>query len=262
MYFEEVCPMKSWKLKNLCAIFVGTLLVFSALNQTAEAGWGFGKDKKSARVIVVLVDMSGSTNADRRTVYRKAFGKVFEKLQGGDRLVIGTITGRSFIDFKPVVDAEIPKASIWLNRISYEQNLTQTKNNINEQAERLVSHKKGTRHTEILSSLNIADTIFHKEKRDKLLVILSDMIQDSKQYNFERAKVTNRYTSRLIKYRKKHNLIPNLRGVKVYVAGASADGAKKYRSIEKFWGTYFKVAGADYSTHRYGHSLLEFESEV
>jgi len=110
--------------------------------------------------------------------------------------------------------------------------------------------------------LNIADTIFHNEKRSKLLVILSDMIQDSKEFNFERSRITNSYTAKVIKHRRKQKMIPNLSGVKVYVAGASAKAAKKYRSIEKFWSSYFKVAGADFSSHRYGHTLLEFEKGV
>jgi hypothetical protein len=88
------------------------------------------------------------------------------------------------------------------------------------------------------------------------------MVQDSKEYNFERVKVTDAYISSIIKHRKKNNLIPDLKGVKVYVAGASADEAKKFRSIEKFWNNYFESTGADFSSHRYGHSLLEFEKEA
>ena len=254
--------MKLRNLKNLCTIFLGALLVLSAMNQRADAFLGIGEDKKGPRAIVVLVDMSGSTNTARRTVYRNAFEKIYETLQEGDRIVIGTITGRSFIDFKPVVDAEIPKQSVWVNRISFEQNMSKTKKNIKKQVEGLLSRKKGTPRTEILNSLNIADTIFHNEKRDKILVVLSDMVQDSKEYNFERVKVTDTYIANIIKYRKKNDLVPNLKGVKVYVAGASADEAKKFRSIEKFWNSYFKVTGADFSTHRYGHSLLEFEKEA
>jgi hypothetical protein len=50
--------------------------------------------------------------------------------------------------------------------------------------------------------------------------------------------------------------------VKVYVAGASAADSKKFRSIEKFWSSYFAACGADFSSHRYGHSLIEFEKET
>ena len=254
--------MKSWNLKKLCIIYLGALLLLSAMSQETDAFWNPNKDKKGARAILVFVDMSGSTNIARRTAYKKAFEKVYQSLQQGDRIVVGTITGRSYIDFKPVVDVEIPKKSVWVNRISYEQNLARTKDKIKRQVKGLMSHKKGTARTEILNSLNIADTIFYNEKRHKILVILSDMVQDSKEYNFSRVKVTNAYIANIIKYRKKNNLIPNLKGVKVYVAGASADEAKKFRSIEKFWHSYFKITGADFSKHRYGHSLLGFEKEA
>ena len=254
--------MKPRNLKNLCTIFLSALLVLGAMEQSADAFFGIGKDKKGPRAIVVMVDMSGSTNKARRTVYRNAFEKIYENFREGDRIVVGTITGRSFIDFKPVVDAEIPKQSVWVNRISFEQDMAKTKENIKKQVEGLLSRKKGTPRTEILNSLNIADTLLHKEKRQKILVVLSDMVQDSKEYNFDRVKVTDAYISSIIKHRQKNNLVPNLKGVKVYVAGASADEAKKFRSIEKFWNSYFKVSGADFSTHRYGHSLLEFEKDA
>ncbi len=212
--------------------------------------------------MAVFVDMSGSTNQARRTLYRNAFEKIYQNLQQGDRIIVGTITGRSYIDFKPVVDAEIPKQSLWVNRISYEQNMAKTKKDIQTQVEKLLSRKRGTPHTEIINSLNIADKLFHNEKRQKILIILSDMVQDSKEYNFERVKVTNQYTSQIIRKRQKQNLIPKLDSVKIYVAGASAADPKKFRSIERFWNRYFVACGADFSLHRYGHSLLEFEKET
>jgi hypothetical protein len=87
------------------------------------------------------------------------------------------------------------------------------------------------------------------------------MVQDSKEYKFEKTRVTDKYISDIIRYRKQQKLVPNLAGVKVYIAGASAADSAKFRSIEKFWARYFAVTGADFSTHRYGHSLLEFEKE-
>ncbi len=238
------------------------MMLLSSVEGKSESFWKFGKDKKPPRVLAVFVDMSGSTNKARRTVYRNAFEKIFQNLQDGDRIVVGTITGRSYIDFKPAVDAEIPKQSIWVNRITYEQKRAKTRKNIQTEVDKLLSAKRGTPHTEIINSLNIADKIFHNEKRRKILIILSDMIQDSREHNFERVKVTNKYTTRIIKDRKKKKLLPDLKTVKVYVAGASASNSKKYRSIEKFWNRYFVATGADFSLHRYGHSLLEFEKET
>lgn len=237
------------------------IVVLFSLPCGAEAFSFFEKNDKSPRVIVVFVDMSGSTNQARRTVYSEAFDKIYQNLQQGDRIVVGTITSRSFIDFKPTVDAEIPKQSIWVNRISFEQNFAKTKQTIRQEVEGLLSWKKGTPYTEILNSLNIAETIFHDEKRQKILVILSDMVQDSNEYNFERSRIDTTYINDLIRYRRQQKLIPNLSDVKVYVAGASADDSRKFRSIERFWSRYFAETGADYSIHRYGHSLLAFEKE-
>ena len=254
--------MKRWSLKILSVIVLFNLMLLSSVEGKSDAFWKFGKDKKDPRVIAVFVDMSGSTNQARRTVYRNAFEKIYENLQQGDRIIVGTITGRSYIDFKPVVDAEIPKQTIWVNRISFEQNLSKSKKDIKDAVEKLLSLKQGTPRTEIINSLNIADNIFHSEQRQKILILLSDMVQDSKEYNFDRVKITDEYIVNIIKERQKQNLIPKLNDVKVYVAGASAADSKKFHSIEKFWTRYFAACGADFSTHRYGHSLIEFEKET
>ena len=252
--------MKRWRLKLLGLTLLSSLLLVSHMNRTAEARKS-GNDKETPRVIVILVDMSGSANRARSTVYREAFEKIYQSLSQGDRVMVGTITSRSYIDFKPAVDAEIPKITIWVNRIQFERNLTETREKIRREVDRLLSRKRGTQRTEILNSLNIADTIFHNEKRQKILVILSDMIQDSKEYNFTRVKITDNYIDKLIRYRRKHNLIPNLTDVKVYVAGASGADSNKFRSVENFWARYFAESGADFSRHRYGHSLISFEKE-
>lgn len=251
--------MKQWRLKFFGFILLSFLLLMIHMNWSNEA---FGKSenaKKGPRVLVIFVDMSGSANLARHTVYTKAFEKISQKLSQGDRVMVGTITGRSYIDFKPSVDVEIPEKTIWVNRIQFERNLTEAKEKIRRQVDRLLSRKRGTQHTEILNSLNIAETFFHNEKRQKILVILSDMIQDSKEYNFDKTKVTDKYIDKAIRYRQKHDLIPNLTDVKIYVAGASGIDSNKFRSVEKFWARYFAKSGADFSHHRYGHSLIDFE---
>jgi hypothetical protein len=253
--------MKRSRQAFLAFLLISLFLLAGAMNRRAEAAWERWNNGEKPRAIIVFVDMSGSTNLARATVYRECFEKIYENLRQGDRIVIGMITGRSFIDFKPVVDVEIPKKSVWLNRIQFERGVTETKEKIRREVGRLLSQENGTPRTEILNSLNIAETIFHKEKRQKILVLLSDMIQDSREYDFSSTKITNDYINKVIKYRLTKNLIPDLAGVKIYVAGASGSDSHKYRSIEKFWARYFKKARADYSHHRYGHTLLSFETE-
>jgi hypothetical protein len=246
---------------RLLVLIIGALLLGNSLNWSGEA---FGKSENSLpnpRLILILVDMSGSADQVRRTVCKEAFEKVYRNLRHGDRLVVGTITSQSYIEFKPTVDEEIPKKTVWDNRLQYEKKLTDTKEKIRREVNKLLSQKQGTLLTEILDSLNIADIIFHDEKeRQKVLVILSDMIQDSKEYKFDKDKITDEYIDNVIRSRQKNKLVPDLANVKVYVAGASAADSDKFRAIQTFWARYFTESGADFSPHRYGHSLISFEN--
>lgn len=253
--------MKQRQLKLLGLIIIGALVLCNQWIWSAEA---FGKSQDSAehpRVIIILLDMSDSANQARGTVCKDAFEKIYQNLRQGDRVVVGTITSRSYIEFKPTVDEEIPKKTIWDNRLQFERKLANTKEKIRRETSKLLSRERGTLLTEILDSLNIADIIFHDEKeRQKILVILSDMIEDSKEYNFDKDKITDEYIDNVIRDRQKDNLMPNFTGVKVYVAGASAADSDKFRAIQIFWVRYLTKSGADFSPHRYGHSLINFEN--
>ncbi len=253
--------MKQRQLTLPGLILIGALLLCSSLHWR---GGAFAKSENSAqpaRFIVIFVDMSASADQARRTVCKEAFEKIYQNLRQGDRVVVGTITSQSYIEFKPTVDEEIPRKTVWDNRLQYERRLTQTREKIRGEVNKLLSQKQGTLLTEILDSLNIADTIFHEEKdRQKILVILSDMIQDSKEYKFDSDKMTDEYINKVIQYRQKNKLMPNLKGVKVYVAGASAADSDKFRAVQTFWAHYFGESGADFSPHRYGHSLINFEN--
>jgi hypothetical protein len=253
--------MKQRQLKSLGLILIGALLL---CNQFIWSSVAFGKSEDSPqkpRVIIILVDMSDSANEARQTVCKEAFEKIYRNLRQGDRVVVGTITSHSYIEFKPTVDAEIPKKTIWDNRLQFEKKLANTKEKIRGETNKLFSRERGTMLTEILDSLNIADIIFHDEKeRQRILVLLSDMIEDSKEYNFDKDKITDEYIDKVIRDRQQKNLIPNFTGVKVYVAGASAADSNKFRAVQAFWARYLAKSGADFSPNRYGHSLINFEN--
>ncbi len=84
--------MRRWNYILFLIIFLSSFLFLGSMSRNADAASLFGKDKNPPRAIVVFVDMSGSTNKARRTVYRNAFDKIYQNLKEGDRLVVGTIT--------------------------------------------------------------------------------------------------------------------------------------------------------------------------
>jgi hypothetical protein len=85
------------------------------------------------------------------------------------------------------------------------------------------------------------------------------MLEDSEEYNFERLKLTDDFTQRVIEEQKKKGRLPDLSGAKVYVAGASAQSANKALDVQRFWLAYCKAANADLAPQSYGPALINFE---
>ena len=117
--------MKRHQLTLWGFILIGALVICNPWIWGTEA---FAKSENSTqhpRLIVILVDMSASADQPRRTVCKEAFEKIYQNLRQGDRVVVGTITSQSYVEFKPAVDEEIPKKTVWDNRLQYERSLTQ-----------------------------------------------------------------------------------------------------------------------------------------
>jgi len=54
-------------------------------------------------------------------------------------------------------------------------------------------------------------------------------------------------------------LLPDLHGVQVFVAGASAGTSDRYVEVQDFWLKYLHTAGAQISAKTYGRVALAFE---
>src|SRR2546425_12149266 len=89
--------------------------------------------------------------------------------------------------------------------------------------------------TDIFSSLLIAQKLFHDEPRRKVLVLMSDMIEDTPEYNFEKIAWSPSAVEKLLVELEAKALIPKLLGVCVYVSGASAKSAALAEDIARFW---------------------------
>jgi hypothetical protein len=110
--------------------------------------------------------------------------------------------------------------------------------------------------TNILSSLNVAQQLFDGDVREKVLVILSDMIEDSDRYNFERLRLTKQEEQKILAEQRERGELPDLRGVLVCVAGANAPTTERFKDVEGFWLLYLTATGADANDSRYGHWLM------
>jgi hypothetical protein len=219
------------------------------------AGCSHVEPGNSGKLIVILVDRSQSTKSDRE-LYAKACERVLSGMQPGDRLVAGYITDRSAADFDKYLDEELPPPlpSMKITDIpsQYKKKKSQwdresetRREEIRRRIADLLAWQSSAARTKIFESLRVASQLIASERRpNKQLILLSDMVEDSEIANFEKARLDEAFVQREISRQQAAGMLPNLRGVRVYVAGAHADSLERGAAIEKFWLAYFAAAGA------------------
>jgi len=223
------------------------------------------------RFILVFVDFSGTAKSSR-DYYKEEVRKMVMKLNhGGDKIVVNQISDKTWSDAKPLfVSAPFPKPAPLENPLVYKNRKEEFQ--ASHQAKFKTACKRIDEgaispYTDIITSFMVAADIFPVGKTQRLLVLLSDMLQDSiiagTRWNFERDKINSAYRSALLNTLKQHKLIPNLEGVAVYVGGAkSAERDKtdeRALEVRRFWELYIKETGADLK--EYGQYLHHFFSE-
>ena len=230
-----------------------TLLIALWLGATSGCS---APDPAQSKVVLVFVDVSGSVkDAD---VYRQAWSTIADRLDGGDRILLGRIGTETFTGFKPVVDLVLPVFTMSDNRLQFNARLEEVQTEITAALD-LALEAPPARHTDILNTLLLAQKVFEGDPRRKVLVLLSDMIEDSPAYNFDRSEVTPAFTTQVIEERAADGRLPDLDGAAVYVAGASARTAERALAVQDFWFAYITAAGGRLENRHYAPALLSFE---
>jgi len=227
-------------------------------------------ENKSNKIVCVLFDLSETTNTPAiRKNYLEKFKLILSSMNSGDAIEAALITEKSlseldlsidcdFTEIKPFTDTDLAER---IANIQTDSILNFRKDSILIVADSvLFSPKREIPNTEILGSLQVAERIVKSFKQSKkIVVIFSDMIEDSKDYNFERENLTKDRIKKIIDLEKQKNSLPDLKDVKVYVAGASHTNSKKYNQIKDFWFEYFKSTGAKLDSQNYGAALIRFD---
>jgi hypothetical protein len=113
--------------------------------------------------------------------------------------------------------------------------------------------------SDIMSSLTLAQNIFQDYPGGRpVLVILSDMMEDSQNYNFYNTQLTDSVTQDIISKEKSAGRLPNLQGANVYVVAAGTEDSDKFFEVRNFYLKYFAAAGAKLDTSNYSNALLQF----
>ena len=234
---------------------------------------------KTSLAIVFLFDLSSSTQDKTvREDYLRDFGSVLNAFYDekekrvvfdGKTVIAGDrITANSQATASLPIDETIPAYNAFSSNPSlYRRKLLESSAALTKKASEIVSDPRPIDFTDLLSSFQLASKIFNgercKEAPAKYLIIFSDMIEESRRYNFTRDPLSGKRIEQIIRNEKAAGLLPSLPGVKVWVAGAARDmkqglPPEKIASIQEFWIRYFTAAGAALTSERYGSRLMNF----
>ncbi|MEW6213987.1 MAG: hypothetical protein AB1478_02090 [Nitrospirota bacterium] len=248
-------------MKNWIIVLIATISLSFLSCQKSEP------PKEYSKTVFVLVDYSESARNARQD-YMDAFKKLISRINIGDHLFVWKITELSEMEIKPLIDEDFPFPPPSPNEFYRKQAIAKAEKELKEKLKDiekkvqsfLNSEEQLAIRTAILGSLQVAEKVFTKDRRDKsILVIMSDMIEDSSEYNFEREKLSDKRIAEIIATEKAKKRLPVLNGIKVYVTGARIPNREKFYNIQNFWLRYFKECGANLSKENYGSALLNFD---
>jgi len=207
------------------------------------------------RIVVVMLDVSGSIPARDWDIYTRTFEALLDSggpaAEPGNRLVLGSISGQTLSTFIPDADTTFPNTGITLDDM---EQAVKISHYLKQKFQELRGLRRRAQSTNLFETLKIAEDLFKRDRqgKDRWLVLLSDMIEESRDYDFKSAPPAD--PDRIIEAQRSTGVLPSLQGVKVYVAGAG--GASNYDIIKSFWLRYFKEAGASCDERSYGRSAI------
>ena len=228
---------------------------------------GIIRKQKNKTCVCLLLDLSGSTqNMTVRKMYAEAAHKVVRALEPGDALIAGRITQMSLSEPEFCVQHVFKKFTPSINNPLYARaekkaflKRTQSdKDSLLRQIDAtLFDFSKKIKRTEIMGAIRVASRVFRNYGlKNNILVILSDMIEESNYYNFKKENISRRRIEQIIQREKRLGRLPKLNGVKIYVAGANEEG--RYANLRKLWKAYFEASGAHFKPENYGSILIRF----
>lgn len=229
---------------------IATLLTFAAVSCARQPAY-------RPKFVLVFVDTSASVK-DFST-FDEAWSRIVERLDVGDRVVLAPISDQTYTRFRPVADVEIPRFN-WVseNRLTYEKLVSDRRRRLSE-AYATLSQRPKAANTRIFDTFVLADKVFGKDDRRRVMIILSDMLEDSDEYNFEKIHVSSQFVKKVLARASAQRGLPDLSSVQVYVAGASASTESRAADVEDFWVNYVKRCSGDLQRRNYGPSLMNFD---
>lgn len=215
-----------------------------------------GNVKQPPPSVLVMVDFSESAKP-LLPDYKKFLGEILSKVPAHGRIVVGKIQKTTEASFEPFVNRVIPGDP---GLMDVEEDVRDQQRALQRTIQLAIDSVFGnptfSGGTNIVSALRLVKQVFPQSDR-RVLVLLSDMQHVSSEFNLEKAALTGNFVEETLGRLQQAGRIPDLKGMAVYVAGATAKTDERYNQIKEFWDRLFAQSGAELKT--YSRTLLNFE---
>jgi len=250
-------------MKSLIPPFVGlkfkkkSRLLAAGLMCCLLPGCGGKVDTAERRVVMVFVDISLSSLPEREN-YKRHLEKIISSLQPGDVIAGGKIIDLTIADFTPIFNVQLPAFDFWNdNRTQHHKLVQKLTAQMFSSLDSVLQSRGKIEKSEIINSFIICEQFMRNKSGKKTLVVLSDMMECSAEYNFSQDEVNAAYIEAAMRTLRAKGRIPNLRNTDVWVIGAYASQTEKFFNVQNFWERYLKETGA--TGRSYSHTLLDFD---
>lgn len=226
------------KIRNLAAAVLVGLLCISC-----------GPEKRQRLAIAFVVDLTGSIEQEAIREALESLSPLFDnkKLQRGDSIYIIPITGDTLTESQ----GRILRIHLNENRQVYDSDLTNLGNDVKEKLERMQAEAIANpyQHSDILGAADLAaeELASEKGKGRKVIVILSDFIQDDSRSNFNTSlDVANESAATELAKRFSTDQTSNFAGTAVYLGFLRSKDLRKMQNarriaVQTFWREYFQL---------------------
>ena len=199
----------------------------------------------SGRQVVYVVDTSGSVTADARSAAIGSVEQGLESLERGDKVTIVPITG----DVHGETLGRVLRFELSTRREPYDADRRRLAGDVQEQLSAFVTSVSPSAHTDLLSTFRLAAEELQSSPV-RVLVCLTDFVQDDSQFNFKTdRRLASERSAKPFATELADGFAERFAGVDVYLGSVqSVDLARLSKSrraaIQTFWVEFFEAQGA------------------
>lgn len=251
------------------ALAVSIIMSLAACGSKSET---VGQDVRESgeKIVVMLVDFSSSTAAQRAERLDGNIKTFLDVLGHGDTVVVSEIVDDSIQNAEVIFEKKLPSLprpefnEIDNNLVraakceEFKERLAQFKerNSLGdfraEILESIRSHEHEAPATDIFGALEFAERFFTDEYDEKILALFSDMVVETEKVSFTSDRLEPERIEQIIADERSERGIAALAGVDVFVIGAKA---QQFSEVREFWFKYLAAAQANVDEKFYGNAL-------